>query len=135
MRLRIEQELALLRWHFGDVTHAESGGEDWFLVPEYPYPTGWKHNGGPLARASIVFRLSAAYPSAQPYGFMTPAGLTFGDAPPSNTAAAPAGPFPGSWVLFSWQPDGNWQPAANADEGSNLLSWVRSFAARLKEGV
>lgn len=135
MRPRIEQELALLRRHFGEVACAELGGEDWFLVSDYVYPPGWRLNGQPLNRAPVAFKLGATYPSAQPYGFMTPAGITFGEAAPNNTTAAPAGPFPGNWLLFSWQPDGNWQPAANANEGSNLLSWVRNFATRLKEGL
>ncbi|MDX2186714.1 MAG: hypothetical protein SFV32_07270 [Opitutaceae bacterium] len=135
MRPRIQQELALLRRDFGTVDYAESAGEDWFLLPDYGYPPGWNLNGKPVVRAPVSFKLAATYPAANPYAFMTPAGLTFGDAAPGNTTVAPAGPFPGSWLLFSWQPDGNWQPAANADEGSNLLSWARSFATRLKEGA
>lgn len=135
MRPRIEQELALLRRAYGAVEYAESDGEDWFLIPDYAYPPGWKLNGQQVSRAPVSFKLTATYSAAQPYAFMTPAGLTFGDTAPNNASAAPSGPFPGNWLQFSWSPDGNWQPAANANEGSNLLSWVRNFATRLKEGV
>lgn len=135
MRTRIEQELALLRQAHRAIEYAEFNGEDWFKLPDYPLPPGWQIGDVAAATVTLLFKLGATYPTAHPYGFMIPAGANFTGTPPTNTAAAPAGPFPGSWLLFSWQPDGNWQPGAEAASGSNLLSWVRSFAQRLKEGA
>ena len=135
MRPRIEQELALLRRLYPGVEYAEYNGEDWFKLPSYTYPPGWQVGDAPIEVGPMTFRLAATYPAAQPYGFMAPAGITFKGTLPGNSTAAPPGPFPGAWLLFSWAPDGNWQPANEADAGSNLLSWVRSFAQRLKEGA
>lgn len=42
MRKRIEDELALLRGYYPDIEHKEHAGEDWFLIPRYPYPPGWR---------------------------------------------------------------------------------------------
>jgi len=125
----------LLRRHHGDVEHAELNGEDWFRVAAYPLPAGWRLGEAAIETTPVIFKLAATYPTAQPYGFCLPTGVNFKGAAPNNCAALPASPFGGSWLLFSWQPDGNWAPTEQAEGGSNLLSWVRSFAHRLKEGI
>jgi hypothetical protein len=135
MRPRIEQELALLRQHYPDVEHLEHAGEDWFRIPRYSFPAGWRIGDRQIESAPIVFRITAAYPSSEPYGFLTPAGINFNGAPPGNTGSAPAVPFAGDWQHFSWAPDGSWVPTQEVRTGSNLLAWVRSFAHRLREGA
>lgn len=135
MRTRIEQELALLTKVYPDVKHAENAGEDWFLLPHYRLPPGWRIGETPAETVDIVFKLAPTYPTSEPYAFMTPAGINFGGQAPGNSGAATAGPFPGSWLQFSWAPEGTWAPAAHAADGSNVLAWVRSFAQRLKEGA
>ena len=135
MRPRIAQELALLRRAHGEVEHAELNGEDWFRLPAYPFPPGWRSGETPIERAPVIFKLAATYPTAHPYAFCVPTGTNFQGTAPNNSTAAPAAPFPGSWLQLSWTPDGTWAPTEQADVGSNLLSWVRSFAQRLKEGA
>lgn len=135
MRTRIEQELALLIKVHPDVKHAEHNGEDWFLLPHYRLPLGWRIGELATEVADVVFKLAPTYPTSEPYAFMAPAGINFGGQVPGSTGAAPAGPFPGSWLQFSWSPEGTWTPAAQAADGSNVLAWVRSFAQRLKEGA
>ncbi len=135
MRPRIQAELALLREAYGDVGHEEAGGEDWFRLPTYSLPEGWSVNGERRTAVPIVFLIKADYPSNPAYGFLTPAGLTFKGETPQNTADAPGPvPFEGDWMLFSWYCK-DWQESSEARQGSNLLSWCRSFATRLSEGA
>jgi hypothetical protein len=134
MRARIQQEFALLQQHYSGVEHKEHAGEDWFKLARYPFPTGWQIGETSIETASIIFKIGAAYPGGEPYAFLAPMGLNFKGSPPINTTAAPAAPFEGLWLQFSWAPDG-WSPADDVNKGSNLLIWARSFMHRLKEGA
>ena len=135
MRPRIKAELALLREVYGDVELREAGGEDWFKLPPYLLPEGWLIDGERKTAVPIVFLIKADYPSNSPYGFLTPAGLTCKGAMPGNTGGAPAGvPFDGDWMLFSWHCE-DWQASGEPSQGSNLLTWCRSFKERLDEGA
>jgi hypothetical protein len=136
MRARIEDELKLLRAVYGTVEHAEAGGEDWFRISSYSIPQGWLLNGELVSKIPVVFLIKGDYPGGAPYGFLSPAGLTFGGKPPQSTGGPPkAVPFTGDWLHFSWQPESGWQPTNDPSKGSNLVSWARSFAARLREGA
>ena len=135
MRDRIEQELALLRERYPDIEHQEHAGEDWFRLPHYHFPEGWCINGEPISEAPIVFKIGAAYPSGEPYGFAAPAGINFKGSSPGNPGSPVSPPFDGSWQHFSWAPDGSWAPTAEVRNGSNLSTWARSFARRLEEGA
>lgn len=135
MRRRIEEELNLLRQYYAGVEHKESAGEDWFLIPNYRFPCGWRIGNRPIVEATIVFKVTVAYPNGQPYGFSAPSGINFQGTIPRNSGAAVGVPFDGSWQQLSWAPDGTWTPTGDAHQGSNLLAWARSFAQRLQEGA
>jgi hypothetical protein len=135
MRARISHELALLRRHFGDVEHAESNGEDWFRLPRYVLPDGWRIGDKAVSELPVCFLVKGNYPGDAPYGFLTPAGLNFKGVAPNNTGAPPSPPpFSGEWLHFSWSVE-NWSATADVGKGSNLLAWVRSFMVRLQEGA
>jgi hypothetical protein len=135
MRARIEAELALHRAVYGRVEHAEADGEDWFRLPAYSGPPGWERGGEPVAVTPVSFLVKADYPGAAPYGFLVPAGMTFGGTAPQNTSGPPKPvPFAGDWLHFSWAVD-DWKATGDPGRGSNLVAWCRSFATRLKEGV
>lgn len=134
MRARIEQELALLRQYYPDIEHLEHAGEDWFRLPRFPFPSGWRIGNTAITEAPIAFKIVATYPTGEPYGFAAPAGINFNGKPPTNPGSQVDYPFEGSWQHFSWAPDG-WHPTNDPRKGSNLLAWVRSFAQRLKEGA
>lgn len=135
MRARMTAELALLREVYGDVEHVEEGGEDWFKIPPCPVPEGWLVGGAPCAAIPVVFLIKADYPGATPYGFMTPAGMSFKGRVPERTGGPPKKvPFAGEWMHFSWQCE-DWQASNDPKKGSNLLTWVRSFFERLRQGV
>ena len=135
MRLRIEQELGLLREVYGDVGHEEEVGEDWFSLPHYPLPPGWRIGEATVAEVPVIFLVKADYPGSPPYGFLTPAGLNFNGAAPTSTGGPPKSPpFPGQWMHFSWEAQ-SWAATADVRKGSNLLAWCRSFAERFKEGA
>jgi hypothetical protein len=134
MRPRIERELQLLRQVYSVIEHAEAGGEDWFKIGDYPLPAGWRLGDSPITEVPVAFKLSAGYPITEPYGFLAPERINFGGVAPNNTCPAASAGFAGSWVQFSWAPEGTWAPNSEIHLGSNLLSWVRSFAQRLKEG-
>lgn len=135
MRQRIKEELDLLRQYYGEVEHKEHGGEDWFRLPRYQFPSGWRIGDAPICEAPLIFKVVAAYPAAEPYSFFAPAGINFNGASPKNVGALVDTPFGGPWQQFSWAPDRTWGPTDDAHKGSNLLTWVRSFAQRLREGV
>jgi hypothetical protein len=131
VRDRIAQELKLLRKFYAGAKYlAESR---WLRVPGYPLPEGWNR-----ADTDIAFQVNVDYPASPPYGIYVPAGLRYNNTTPQNyTEPAPtAPPFNGTWGIFSWAPDdGQWRPTTDLVSGSNLLNWVRGFAARFKEGV
>ena len=135
MRQRIEQELALLREVYGEVGHAEAAGEDWFSLPRYRLPPGWRLGETGIEEVPVIFLVKADYPGSPPYGFLAPAGLNFNGAAPANTGGPPkAPPFPGQWLHFSWESQ-NWAATADVRKGSNLLAWCRGFSERFKEGA
>jgi len=135
MRPRIEQELVLLRRHFPGAEHTELNGDDWFRLPGYSVPPGWRIGETDVDRLDVVFHVTVAHPGATPYGFQAPAGLNFKGAQPGNTGAPPkAPPFAGAWVHFSWSVD-DWAPNADPGKGSNLLAWAHGFANRFREGA
>jgi hypothetical protein len=134
MRLRIQEELALLHRFFPDVEHLELNGEDWFRIPNYHFPPGWKDGDKNVDSGPVIFKLQPTYPTAEPYGFSISSGITYEGTRPNNICQNQS-PFAGSWQQFSWQPEGTWNPNNQTDCGSNLLSWVRSFRLRLAEGV
>lgn len=135
MRLRIEQELALLCEVYSNVEHVEDGGEDWFKVPSYAIPAGWRIGEQTAEKVPVAFLIKADYPGAAPYGFLTPSGLNFDGKAPQNVGGPPKPlPFAGDWLHFSWTVQ-NWEASTEVHRGSSLVSWCRSFAVRLKEGV
>lgn len=126
---RIEEELAILRAVFPGIEVV--GAEPWIRVPSFIVPPGLAWN---RTHTDIAFMPPPAYPGAPPYGLYVPAGIRFGDAVPNNYQEPVGGPpFGGQWGCFSWGPV-DWRPTADARRGPNLLNFVRSFAARLREG-
>lgn len=134
MRPRIQEELAFLRQFYPDVQHAAAAGDDWFLLPRYALPPGWRLGEQEIAASALCFSIGGGYPAAPPYAFLLPAGTNFRGAAPVNTTASTNSPFSGAWLQFSWSPE-TWFPQSDARKGSNLLVWVRSFQHRLREGV
>lgn len=135
MRFRIEQELALLAEHFPGVEYKEHAGDDWFRLPAFPVPTGWQIRDKSVETVPIVFKVGPPYPSSDPYGFYTLAGINFQGCVPGNPGSGAQPPFEGDWQHFSWAPDGSWLATAEVRKGSNLLAWARGFAQRFREGA
>ena len=130
MQERIEAELALVRQRFPEVECLDEGC--WFRVPSYPLPEGWNRS-----ETDVAFQIAPGYPGQPPYGFYVPSGILFqGDKPNSYTEPASAQPpFEGAWGFFSWAPvDGQWKPAVEVRQGSNLLNWVTGFGERFRDG-
>ncbi|QOZ50513.1 hypothetical protein [Bradyrhizobium sp. CCBAU 53338] len=134
MRPRIQEELTLLRQFYPDVQHAAPAGDDWFFLPQYALPPGWRLGEQEVSASALCFSVSGGYPTALPYAFLLPDGINFGGVVPANTTTSANSPFSGAWLQFSWSPE-TWFPQSDARKGSNLLVWVRSFQHRLKEGA
>jgi len=134
MRARLAEEVAHARPFYSDLEHVEHDGVDWFCVPKYRFPPGWRIGDNEIDSAPIVFKLVSTYPEGEPYGFAAPAGINFKGQAPGNPGSPVSPPFKGNWQHFSWAPE-SWSPSANPREGSNLLAWIRSFAHRLAEGA
>lgn len=137
MRPRICEELELLREKFGrQVEHAEADGNDWFLIPAYQVPGGWRLDGEEVATVRVAFMINAGYPTSQPYAFLVPDTLRFGDAVPVNASdVGTVVPFVGRWRQLSWAPEESWSVSADVRQGANLFAWARSFRTRLLEGA
>lgn len=131
MQERIEQELALLRRYYPGLVYVPTGL--WIWIAAYPLSAGWNREA-----TAVAFQISPGHPGTPPYGIYAPVGLRFNAVRPNNYTE-PAGtqpPFQGSWGVFSWLPsEGEWQPAVTLTAGTNLLTWVRGFAERFKEGL
>jgi len=126
---RIEEELALLREYYEGLEYIPDGR--WVRIPDYPLPPDWNRRA-----TDVAFQIQAAHPGTAPYGIYVPTGLQYKGAQPKNyqEPAATRPPFPGTWGVFSWQPE-QWQPKANIRQGANLLNWVQGFAVRFREGL
>ncbi len=128
MEERIEKELALLRQRYPDLEYKNG----WVRIPSYPLPEGWNRTA-----TDVAFQILVGYPGTPPYGIYTPVGLQFKEEKPDRYTepAQTQPPFPGSWGIFSWQPEnGQWKPTADPTTGSNLLNWVIGFGNRFREG-
>jgi hypothetical protein len=127
MEPRIEQELNLLRAAYPAAEFLDG----WIKVPDYPLPPGWS-----AAATDVAFYVRDGYPGTHLYGIYVPAGLTYQRQPPNNYTcpASPPPPFPGTWGVFSWEPDENWCPTADPANGHNFLTWVAGFKKRFQEG-
>ena len=127
MNERIKEEFELLLRFYSEA--ALEG--DWVLVPDYPLPPGWSKS-----TVDTCFQIRDPYPGRCPYGIQVRDGLRYEGKMPQNykepTNQNP--PFPGRWAIFSWE-SADWQPGARPESGHNLLTYVRGFAARFKEGI
>lgn len=130
MQERLRQEIDYLLIYYPQLQHTDSG--IWILIPTYPIPDGW--NSGTI---DVAFKVQDGFPGGKPYGFFTPADITFKGKPPNNfqpnTSNQP--PFDGKWGFFSWSPAGPWIPKEDIKSGSNLVNWVHSFRQRFEDGL
>ena len=132
MQERIDKELALLRRSYPDVEYQPEGR--WVRVPAYPLPPGWSR-----ATTDVAFDIPSEFPGGPPYGIYVPAGLTFkGQCPENYTEpSSKQPPFGGTWGVLSWTTlDGRWRATVEPDptRGYSLLSWVKGYAVRFREG-
>lgn len=126
---RIRQELLMLRNAWPDLEYTADG--HWVKIPRY-----WSGEGiWQISEPEVCFQIPASLPGQAPYGFyVRPHMMLCGGSLPQNyTYPADATPFGPGWGKFSWQLE-PWQPHADPIQGSNMLNFVRSFAARLREG-
>jgi hypothetical protein len=102
----------------------------WIWLPDYPLPLGWNR-----ATTPVCFFIRDTYLSAGPYGIHVPNGLLFNNIEPKSYAdKAEITPFGCEWGKFSWEAEG-WHPTTEPRGGHNLLTYVRGFAVRFKQGV
>lgn len=135
MRARISEELTLLRKYYPNIEHAEKEGEDWFRLPHFRLPPGFRINADNVDEIPIVFPVKADFPGSSPYGFLVPAGLNSGGNSLGNSGAPPKQPpFSGQWLHLSWTCE-DWRGTNDVHTGANLVYWARSFTARFKEGA
>jgi hypothetical protein len=127
MNGRLALELSLLRTRFPDLRFDEVGR--WVLLPTYPLPPGWS-----ASETRIAFPIQTGHPATPPYGLCIPEDLRFKDAVPGNSSSPASVPFPGAWRQMSWAPE-SWQPAAEPQNGSNLVQWALGFSQRFNEGA
>jgi hypothetical protein len=123
---RLDRELQILQ---GKYPGAIRNGM-WFLVPEYPLPSGWSHD-----KVSVVAYLRAGYPGTGPYGIYIPQELRHDNQLPESyrNVAELQPPFGGTWAFLSWEAE-QWFATAEPQGGHNILTWVDGFAARFRQG-
>jgi hypothetical protein len=132
MTTRIVAELELLRTRFPDILYQANG--HWFLIPAYPMPAGRVWTPSPMP---VAFHAQPGHPGQHPYGIYVPSGVRVDGHPPANfkDTADKRPPFPGSWAVLSWQPDGGqWIAKDDIRKGSNLLNYALGFTERFLQG-
>lgn len=130
---RLDDELSLLRRRFPDLEFRPDG--QWIRIPEYGIPEG-------LWRPSVV-QVAFQIPSdvaAAPYGFYArpleaDGGLLeVSGAAIQNYDRPRATPWGSDWGMFSWALE-TWQPRTPITDGTTMLHFARSIAARFQEGA
>ena len=103
----------------------------WARIPTYRAPVAlWT-----LESFEVAFQLPAQLPGQAPYGFWVRPGLQLLAGGTVNNYSYPVTtPFGAGWGQFSWAPE-IWQPGQTVRSGTNMLDFVKSFAARLREGA
>jgi hypothetical protein len=131
MTERALQELALLRAWWPGLEFAEAGL--WVRLADYRVPCeAWAPR-----EIEVALQIPAQLPGQAPYGFYVRPGLELVGGGTINHYTYPSHepPFEGGpWGKFSWAP-ADWRPAAKAEEGSNMVEFACSLAARLREGA
>lgn len=133
MNSRIDKELVLLRAVYKKLTYIKDG--QWILIEDYLIPTGLPWN---RQKTNVCFQIPTAYPGTPPYGFYVPSGILYDGKPPNNyqEPANNKPPFPSEiWGFFSWRQESGWRATDDPRTGSNLLSFIRTFIDRFREGM
>jgi Prokaryotic E2 family E len=128
---RVLDELGLLRACWPALEFVEAGL--WVRLANYPLPRGIWDRG----TCEVAFQIPTQLPGQAPYGFYVRPGLELagGGAIGNYTFPTLEPPFDSSpWGKFSWAL-AEWQPAAEAGKGSNMVQFARSIADRLREGA
>jgi hypothetical protein len=129
---RMHSELELLRSAYPDLEYRVADGAHWVRIPAYPVPHGWFADGRPVDAAEVVFQIP---PLGQPpYAFRVRPTITLsGGATPNNYTPAVPTPWGINFAQFSWAPVESWVPKTDVRAGTNMLSFARSFGARLDD--
>jgi hypothetical protein len=129
MEERVTAEIALLKSAFPEL---EIGADLWCRFPAYKLPPEiWN-----AETAELAFQIPAQLPAAAPYGFwVRPQIALMNGAAISSYTPNVTIPLGEGWGQFSWVLD-PWTPATDITEitkGTNMVNFVESFAARLRE--
>jgi hypothetical protein len=83
----------------------------------------------------LAFQIPERIPGQAPYGFHVRPGVALrSGGPPNNYTFPTTNPWGDGWGTFSWQLE-HWNPGARACEGSNMVTFARSFAERFRQGA
>ncbi|MET7281868.1 hypothetical protein ABZS29_26780 [Kribbella sp. NPDC005582] len=125
----IRTQVGLLRTQWPDLRYLAEPSGHWVLLPDWAMPHGWS-----IALVDVACQIPAT-PEQPPYAFyVNSPNLTFNGSQPGSWTPSAAVPFAGAWSVFSWAPE-VWQPSAGSHLGPSMLTFARSFADRLGEGV
>lgn len=126
MNERATQELALVRTRYPGLDFLEAG--QWVRIPRYPAPAGiWT-----IAEVDAAFQIPDSV-GIRPYAFYVRPRLVLRTGDPVHNYTETTTPFGGEWGKFSWEIE--WRPADDLHTGTNILDFVVSFAARLRQGA
>jgi len=126
----VAAEIVLLKGAFPELA---IGADLWCRFPAYKLPPGiWN-----VETAELAFQIPAQLPGTGPYGFWVRPKLALASgAAISNYIPNVTIPLGAGWGQFSWVLE-PWAPASDINEmtkGTNMVNFVESFAARLREG-
>jgi Prokaryotic E2 family E len=129
MEERVRAEIALLKGAFPDL---EVRDDLWCRFAVYVLPPGiWS-----VDTVELAFQIPPNLPGQQPYAFwVKPSIRLASDALPTNYNENIEIPFGSGYGQFSWAPE-VWAPvgdSADIQKGSNMVNFVHSFAARLRD--
>ena len=129
-RLMLERrvdEVKLLRRKYKEIDHGPQ--YDWIIVRNVAIPPGWNR-----LMTDVLLLLGPAYPNTPPDNFYVPTGLRLSNGhPPGGFTLGNFAFNCTNWDTFSWHHEAGWTPAANIEDGSNLLDVMREIERRLSE--
>lgn len=118
-------EIELLKRKYGELEHGED--HDWVIFKRFPLPPGWCKEF-----TELLVVIPPGYPTTPPDNFFVGNGLkTSRGASPENYSENQS-VLGASWAQFSFHAK-EWNPAADLDEGDNLLTFLIGVERRLLE--
>lgn len=127
---RADTDLKLLKRAYPSAHIGPDAGH--FIIPDFPLPPGLYTQ----ARTAVLVIIPPTYPTAPPDNFHIAWGLSLASGGAIGAYSGPVDLHGHRWGTFSHHLSAeHWKPGETAETGDNLVSFVSTVHARLREGA